>query len=160
MSWTLSSAHSRYPFPFHGIVPKTHNSGTFIQLLNMTIYSWFTYIKNGGFHWCSIVFTRPCHHGISIRINMSQPRYPWINVKFRGADLIPGWWWLEHSWIMTFPSYWEYHHNWRTHIFRGVGIPDTHLRFSTWSWWQSGAVGEHPQAVGAAAIATMAWSWK
>jgi hypothetical protein len=73
------------------------------------------------------------------------------------VDLVGG---LEHSWIMTFPSYWEYHHNWRTHIFRGVGIPDTHLRFSTWSWWQSGAVGEHPQAVGAAAIATMAWSWK
>ena len=30
-----------------------------------------------------------------------------------------GCWWLEHGWLMTFPSYWECHHpkwlSWRTH---------------------------------------------
>ena len=43
---------------------------------------------------------------------------------------ISDWWWLEHGWIMTFQSYWEFNHpNWRTQsiIFqRGrVGIPPT-----------------------------------
>ena len=35
------------------------------------------------------------------------------------------WWWLEHGWIMTFHSYWEFHHpNWRSpSFFRGVGSP-------------------------------------
>ena len=54
-----------------------------------------------------------------------------------------GWWfewcsdwcWLEHGWIMTFPSYWEVHHpNWRTpSFFRGVGIPPSSVDFA--SFW-------------------------
>ena len=40
-----------------------------------------------------------------------------------------GWWELEHEWIMTFPSYWE----WKIIptdelvFFRGVGIPPTRM---------------------------------
>ena len=36
----------------------------------------------------------------------------WVDLKI-GPQIWSGWWWLEHAWIMTFPSYWEYcnHHN-------------------------------------------------
>ena len=43
----------------------------------------------------------------------------------------PGWWWLEHEWILTVRFDWEYlgchHPNWRSpSFFRGVGMPVYH----------------------------------
>ena len=35
---------------------------------------------------------------------------------------------LEHGWIMTFPSYWEFHNpNWLSYFSEGLGQPPTRL---------------------------------
>ena len=63
----------------------------------------------------------------SLQPGCHQWAQEWIHwkVKIRISSILLGG--LEHEWIMTFPSYWEFHHpNWRAHIFqRGRAQPPT-----------------------------------
>ena len=65
-------------------------------------------------------------------INQCQPYTSWFLSWFPSHILYrlksAGWWFG--TWILLFPSYWEFHHpNWRTPwFFRGVGIPPIRFR--------------------------------
>ena len=73
-------------------------------------------------HWLAESFVRQ-----SLQPGCHQWAQEWIHwkVKIRISSILLGG--LEHEWIITFPSYWEFHHpNWRTHIFqRGRAQPPT-----------------------------------